>query len=102
MNLIMLLAGVLIFTGSFVFVIAAIGIVRFRDFYSRVHPAGNGDTLGLPLVLVGLMVYDGFTHTSLKILLVLLFLLLTGPVASHALARSAFLVRRTGEEEYVD
>ncbi len=91
-----LLAGVLIFVGCFVFVVAAVGIVRFPDFYSRVHPAGNGDTLGLPLVLIGLAVYDGLTQTSLKIVLVLIFLLLTGPVASHALARSAYLTR---EEE---
>ncbi|MFQ3610538.1 MAG: monovalent cation/H(+) antiporter subunit G [Fimbriimonadales bacterium] len=101
MTLTELMAGLLIFMGSFVFVVAGIGIVRFPDFYSRVHPAGNGDTLGLPLVLIGLMVYEGFTQTSLKILLVLIFLLLTGPVASHALARSAFLTRQQ-EENHVD
>ena len=50
-------AGIFLVSGCFLIVVASIGIVRFPDFYSRMHPAGKTDTLGQGLALIGLMVY---------------------------------------------
>lgn len=80
-----LLAGLFFFTGG------AIGILRFPDFYSRLHPAGKLDTLGLLLSLVGLALFNlhhfslGALLTSLKIILIVVFVFLASPTATHAI-----------------
>ncbi|MEW5905994.1 MAG: monovalent cation/H(+) antiporter subunit G [Elusimicrobiota bacterium] len=86
-----LAAGVLLASGCFTMISASIGILRFPDFYSRIHPVGKSDTLGIALVLLGLMVYEGFTLVSLKLLVILVFMLIASPTATHALAKAAFL-----------
>lgn len=84
-----IVAVVMMLAGAFFLLVAGIGIVRFPDFYTRIHAMGKGDTLGIILVLLGLCVYEGFTLVSAKLLLALVFVALTNPVATHALARSA-------------
>lgn len=78
-------------SGSFLIITGALGTVRFPDFYTRMHAAGITDSLGAPLVLVSLAVQDGLTLFSGKIILLILFLLITGPTSTHALARAAML-----------
>lgn len=70
-------------------VIGGIGLMRFPDFYSRLHAGGVTDTLSALLIVVGLVLQSGISLLSLKLLLVLLFLLFTTPTASHALAQAA-------------
>lgn len=84
-----IVAVLMISAGAFFLLIASIGIVRLSDYYSRVHAMGSGDTLGIILILLGLCVYEGFTLISAKLLVALVFVGLTNPVASHALARAA-------------
>ncbi len=55
MEIRVIITGVLLFTGCFLIVVAAIGIVRFPDFYSRIHPAGKADTMGQFLILLALI-----------------------------------------------
>jgi multicomponent Na+:H+ antiporter subunit G len=80
-----LLAGLLFFTGG------AVGILRFPDFYSRLHPAGKLDTLGLLLSMIGLALFNlhhfslGALLTSLKIILIAVFVFLASPTATHAI-----------------
>jgi len=76
--------------GLFFLMVGAIGLVRLPDFYTRLHAAGICDTLGLTLTLLGLMVYQGLTLTSLKILIIWLFVLLASPTATHVLIRAAY------------
>ncbi len=71
--------------------VASIGVVRFPDFYSRTHPAGQSDTLGQFLVLLGLMVYEGFSLVSVKLLLIIAFIFLCNPTATHAIVKAAYL-----------
>ncbi len=80
----------LVLTGVFFLVMGGVGLVRFPDFYTRMHAAGKCDTLGVLLVLSGLAVYEGATLSSAKILLIAIFIFLTSPTATHAIARSAF------------
>ena len=67
-----------------------IGLFRFPDFYTRMHAAGKCDTLGSLLVVSGLAVYTGFTLGSFKIIFIAVFVFLTSPTATHAIARAAF------------
>ncbi|WP_018625432.1 monovalent cation/H(+) antiporter subunit G [Kangiella aquimarina] len=80
----------LLVLGGFMCFSGAVGIHRFPDFFSRMHAAGVTDTLGSSLILIGLMLQTGWQDTVLvKLLLIFLFILLTSPTASHALAKAA-------------
>ena len=89
------LALPLILGGLFFLTVSALGVLRFPDFYSRTHAVGKAETLGAVLVLGGLALSNGLALSSLKLVLILLFIALANPTATHALARSAF---RTGLE----
>lgn len=79
----------LLMLGSFFCLSGAIGILRFPDFYTRMHAAGVTDTLGAALILIGLMLQATDLIVLCKLIFVLLFAMLTGPTASHALAKAA-------------
>ncbi len=81
---------VLILAGSFFILVGSIGVIRLPDFFTRSHAIGKSDTLGIMLIIAGLMVFEGFTLNSLKLLLIFVFVTLVNPVATHALAREAF------------
>jgi len=78
----LLVGGLLIITGS-------IGVLRFPDLYTRMHAASVTDTGGAGLVLFGLMLQAGLTLVTVKLVLILWFLLFTSPVSSHVLAKAA-------------
>jgi len=75
--------------GGFFAVVGGIGLIRLPDLYTRMHAAGITDTMGAGLILLGLMLQSGLSLATLKLGLVLGFLLLTSPTATHALARAA-------------
>ena len=99
-----LITGILIALGCFFIVVASIGIVRFPDFYSRMHPAGKSDTLGQMLVLTGLMVYEGLSLVSIKLFIIIIFIFIVNPTATHALAKAAYVsdVKPWEKEEQKD
>jgi multicomponent Na+:H+ antiporter subunit G len=80
---------VLILGGVFFIFIAGVGVIRLRDFYSRTHAVSKSDTLGILLVVLGLMVYEGLTINSLKLLFVFILVALANPIGSHALGLAA-------------
>jgi multicomponent Na+:H+ antiporter subunit G len=86
-----IIAVILLFCGLFFFTGGAVGIIRFPDFYSRLHPAGKCDTTGILFSLSALALYslhDFSLHavlTSLKILLIVVFIFITSPTATHAI-----------------
>ena len=75
--------------GIFFLVTGAAGLIRFPDFYTRMHASGKCDTLGALLVLVGLACHEGASFASVKILLIAAFIFVASPTATHAIARSA-------------
>ena len=87
----MLMAGGLIFEISAVF-----GANRFRFSLNRMHPAGMGDTLGLLLMSLAMIVYTGFDWIALKILAAVAVYWITSPVCTHLVGK---LVRETEEEQ---
>ena len=84
-----LLGKLLLISGAIFVVIGAIGLLRFPDVYTRIHAASVVDTLGAGLVLIGLGLIAGVSLVTIKLILILALLLLTGPTATHALAKAA-------------
>jgi multicomponent Na+:H+ antiporter subunit G len=87
--LIELITAVCFILGALLILSGGVGILRFPDFFTRMHAAGITETLATSLILIGLMLIAGWGLVLFKLLLILLFILLTSPTASHALAKSA-------------
>ena len=85
--------GVVALAGFFFIVAGAVGILRLPDFYCRLHAMGKCDTLGVSLLLAALALAGGISLVSAKILLIVAFVALANPTATHALGRAA---RRAG------
>ena len=83
------LSAVLLLAGGGFGIIGGLGVLRFPDFYTRLHAAGVTDTLCALLIVGGLALQSGLSLLTVKLALILLFLLFTAPTASHALARAA-------------
>jgi len=84
-----MIAYLFIFIGLFFIFFGTLGIIRFPDIYTRLQTSSKCDSAGAVALLVGLILREGLNFFSLRILIILVFLLLTNPVASHAIARSA-------------
>lgn len=84
-----ILSSVLLILGAFFSLTGAIGLFRFPDFFTRVHAASVTDSIATLLILTGLILRTDFGLIAVKLLFILVFLLLTSPTASHALAKSA-------------
>ncbi len=76
-------------SGAVFIIIGSIGLVRLPDFFTRLHGAGIAETLGAWLVLLGLLLQSGWSSTAIKLVMIFIFLVITGPTATHALAKSA-------------
>lgn len=82
------LAGAaLLLCGLLIFLIEIVGVFRFQYVLNRMHAAAMGDTLGIGSCLLGLILMCGFSFTSLKLFLVIIFLWFSSPVSSHLIAR---------------
>ena len=81
----LLVVGLVFFTGG------GVGILRLPDFYTRLHPAGKLDTLGSLMMMMGVAVFNlhhftwGALLTSLKIILIVVFIFLSSPTATHSI-----------------
>ncbi|MFA4842245.1 MAG: monovalent cation/H(+) antiporter subunit G [Candidatus Omnitrophota bacterium] len=83
------LGYILILTGLCFDIFGCIGLIRLPDVYNRLQATTKCVTLGTCSILLGALVIKGFSVTGIKALLCIIFLLLTAPVAAHALARGA-------------
>lgn len=79
--------GALLLSGLIIFLIELYGIFHLDYVLNRMHAAAMGDTLGISFSLVGLMIFSGLNFTTLKMMLVVVFLWFASPVSSHLLAR---------------
>lgn len=97
-----IIAMALILVGLFFLVVAAIGMLRLPDVFTRSHAVSLTDSLGAFFVLVGLSLYQGFGINMLRVLVVLVLLFLLNPVIAHAALRAAYragLKPQTKEDE---
>ena len=81
------LVAVLLITALAVYVLEVIGIFRFGYMMNRIHAAGVGDTLGLLCVTGAMMIAAGLSFTTLKLLLLIVFMWLTSPSSTHFLSQ---------------
>ncbi len=81
--------------GCFFALTGAVGLLRMPDFFTRVHPAGKNDTMGISLIFLGLLAetlkYEYGYLVAAKLVLIMLFVWITAPVAAHAITKAAFL-----------
>ena len=82
-------AGLFMAGGAFFLLASAIGMLRLPDFYCRLHASGNGETMGVMLSFLGLVIYEGFTITSLKMILIFFTIFLANPIGTHILSKAA-------------
>lgn len=82
---------VLLSLGGACVLIGGIGGLRLPGLYTRIHAASLTDTMASLLIFTGMMLQSGLSLATLKLLAIMLFLLLTGPTATYALANAAFL-----------
>ena len=65
-------------------------MLRLPDFYCRLHASGNSETLGVMLSFMGLVIYEGLTLTSLKMIMIFLLIFLVNPIGTHILSKAAY------------
>lgn len=85
-----LIGSILVLAGAVFLFSAGLGLFRMPDAFSRIQAGTKASTLGNMLVLLGLAVYH--PGWSLKLLLIVYFVLMTNPISSHALARAAVAI----------
>ena len=86
-----LIGSIIVFIGAVFLFSAGLGMFRMPDALSRIHAGTKATTLGNTLVLVGMAIYQ--PEWSLKLLVIVYFVLMTNPISSHALAHAAYTLR---------
>ena len=86
-----ILSWILIVSGSVFVVIGAVGTLRFPDFWSRLHAASITDSAGMILLVAGMCLQAGPTLITVKLLIIGVFLFITGPTSTHAVANAALV-----------
>ena len=89
--LIDILSWAMILAGSFFVIIGAVGILRFPDFWSRLHAASVTESAGMILLLIGMALQTGWTLIAFKLGVIGIFMLVTGPTSTHAVANAALV-----------
>lgn len=87
------IAAILMVSGGFFCLVAGIGVIRFRDVFSRMHAATKAGTLGLALICVGVMVEAQTWLQVVEALFVFLFMIASAPIGAHLIGRAAFRTR---------
>ena len=88
---------ILLGLGAACVLIGGIGALRLPNFYARLHAASLTDTMAAILIFMGLILQAGISLVSVKLFAILVFLLLTGPTASYAMANASLLSGRRPE-----
>ena len=106
----------MVVAGLIFFLAAVVGIIRFPDFYTRMHAAGKGDTLSTILIIGGIAVYYmnenqwvfGSVLVGLKLLAIVIFIFIASPTSTHVLMQAGFdsgiepLIKKEGEQAKED
>lgn len=100
------IAVLLVLFGSVISVISAFGLIKLPDVYTRSHAATKSSTLAVLACLLGAFIYfwshDGYV--SIRLILGIIFVFITAPVAGHLICRAAYrsrvpLARNSGKDE---
>lgn len=105
-----ILSWIMILTGGAFTIIGAVGQLRFPNFWARLHAASVSDSAGVILLIVGMCLQAGPTLITVKLLVIGLFLFVTGATSTHATASAALvsgltppvLKQKSGEDNSAD
>lgn len=86
-----IVSWILILSGSAFTVIGAVGTVRFPNFWSRLHAASVSESAGMILLIAGMCLQSGMTLVTVKLVVIGIFILITGPTSTHAVANAALM-----------
>lgn len=89
-----ILAMMAILGGLFFFLVGTVGLIRLPDAFTRMHATTKADTLGAGLILLGLMIYIGFELTSVKLLIIIIFIWVTNPTSAHIIAKATAIAQK--------
>ncbi|OEU71993.1 MAG: sodium:proton antiporter [Desulfuromonadales bacterium C00003093] len=98
MSIMSIVVVIFLLAGLFFSTVGVIGILRFPDFYSRLHAAGKSDSLAAVLVLLGVALYNLQEYNldnllvSIKIMLIAVFIYVASPTATHAITKAALVI----------
>ena len=88
--LITILSGFFIACGVVSLLIGSLGLLRLPDVYCRIHAVGMIDTAGASFIILGMIIHEGFTLVTVKLVLIGVFMFFTSPIATHAVAQVAY------------
>ncbi len=80
--------GIFIFVGLLTIILAIIGVYRFNYVLNRMHLAATCDTMGMLFILIGLVILEGFTFTTFKLMCIVVFFWLSSPICSHLISNA--------------
>ena len=95
-----ILAGLFLAFGVFMFFSEIVGFYKFKYVMNRMHAAAMGDTLGIGSMLIAVAILTGELVPVLKLLLILVFMFLTGPVVTHLIAGAEVETHKNAGHEY--
>jgi multicomponent Na+:H+ antiporter subunit G len=90
-DIIRIIAALGVVIGSLFGLLAAVGIVRFPDLYTRLHAASKAGAVGTGLILLALAVVSLDMAVIIRSIIAILFVLLTTPLSAHLLARAGYM-----------
>lgn len=90
-TIVSVLSWVFILSGSFFVIVGSFGTLRFPDFWARLHAASVTDSAGAILLLTGMALQAGPTLVAVKLIIIGVFLFITGPTSTHAVANAALV-----------
>ena len=89
-TLVTIFSGFFIACGIGALLIGSLGLLRLPDVYCRIHAVGMIDTAGASFIILGMIIHEGFTLVTAKLVLIGIFLFFTSPIATHAVAQVAY------------
>ncbi len=94
-----MIGSIFIFLGICLIIISNIGVIRFPDFYTRLHAAGITDSSGTTLLLIGFALQNEFSINTIKIILLILIIGAANSTNSYILARTYYKVKKKTVKE---
>ena len=82
----------LLISGALFMLVAAVGVVRFPDLFTRMHAATKAASFGIGQIMLAVAFYFGKGWVYLEATLIIIFIFITAPVASHMIARAAYFM----------
>ena len=85
-----IISGIVILLGAFFILISAIGLLRMPDIFTRMSATTKASTMGIGLILLGTALFWQDIGISARVIIIIIFLFLTAPVAAHIIGRAAY------------